>query len=330
MDTPDPFLIPGTDTLRNRFDEHDPDRLATIERLFARERAMQGLMGVIISPDGLRGLHRHLFQDVYPWAGQTRQSMTLSKGDAFLHGRFVDGALAKQFDLLKAEKNLTGLTAGAFAERAAFHIGEINFIHPFREGNGRTMRLFLRELAHRAGHKLDISRIDDRAWMQASIAANRTQDYRPMAAVIVAAITGRVQELKGATRSIRARLELAAASAELAKHLPAAVREAERKLATVLQARRDDAQTSHLAVLQRWAERTLEYLKSQRGPAHQLDLLRAAQVEEITAAGRKPQTALDRVLAIGRAADQAVDRLPEQVRAQALARVQARGTGSGP
>ena len=75
----------------------------------------------------------------------------------------IDAALAKQFELLKQERNLKGLTAENFAERAAFHIGEINFIHPFREGNGRTMRLFLRELAQQAGHTIDIGRIDGRA-----------------------------------------------------------------------------------------------------------------------------------------------------------------------
>jgi fido (protein-threonine AMPylation protein) len=134
-ETPDPFLIRGTNTLRNRFNERDPEKLSRIERLLSGERAAQRLMGVAISPAGLCGLHRYLFQDVYPWAGQTRQSMTLSKGDAFLHGRFVDAALAKQFERLKQERNLKGLTAENFAERAAFHIGEINFIHPFREGN---------------------------------------------------------------------------------------------------------------------------------------------------------------------------------------------------
>ena len=55
---------------------------------------------------------------------------------------------------LKAEKHLTGLTADVFATRAAHYLGEINAIHPFREGNGRTHREFIRTLALYAGHKL--------------------------------------------------------------------------------------------------------------------------------------------------------------------------------
>lgn len=183
-------------------------------------RLAEPLIGVRISPAGLRGLHRYLFQDVYPWAGRTRRSMTLSKGDAFLHGRFVDGALARQFELLKAEKHLKGLTLDKFAQRAAFHICEINFIHPFREGNGRTLRLFLRELARQAGHELDIGRVAGLAWMQASIVSTRTQDYGPMTAVIRSAIIGHIPKRAVAPEAGHARLILADALAEVSDRLP--------------------------------------------------------------------------------------------------------------
>ena len=71
----------------------------------------------------------------------------------------------------------------------------------------------------------------------------------------------------------------------------------------------------------RAAERTLRYLRSDRGPAHQVEVLRAAGVREITARGGKPQTSLDRILAIGRAAARALEELPATQREQALARV---------
>lgn len=320
-ETPDPFLIPGTETLRNRFNERDPDKLAKLERVFARERAMQGLMGVTISADGLRRLHRHLFRDVYQWAGETRQSMTMSKGDAFLHGRFVDSALAKQFDLLKAENNLKGLTADEFAERAAFHIAEINFIHPFREGNGRTMRPFLRELARQARHRLDIGRIDDRAWMQASVVSTRVQDYRPMGALIRSAIAASLREV---TPKLRARLALTKAKAEVSKLLPDAVAQAERQLATITAVGDQGVRPRHVMARRRADERILDYLRSDRGAAHQLEVLRAAGVREITAPGRQPQTALDRILAIGRAAARALEELLPHQREQALEQVLSR------
>lgn len=186
----DPFVIPGTNTLRNRFGERDPDKLAAIERVLTQERGMQPLAGVAISAEGFRALHRQLFQDVYQWTGEIRTDGTLSKGDAvFLPGRFVAGALVRQFELLKAEENLRGLSADDFATRAAFHISEINYIHPFREGNGRTMRLFLSELARQAGHNLQVDRIEARAWMEASIQGRETQDHAAMTAVIRGAIT---------------------------------------------------------------------------------------------------------------------------------------------
>jgi cell filamentation protein len=186
---PDPFTIPGTDTLRNHFNLSG-EALDRLERLHTQIRQEQPLDKPEISVAGLKAMHRHLFETVYPWAGDIRTSHSLTKGDAsFLPGRFVPDALARHFELLKSERNLKGLAPEAFAERAAFHIGEINYIHPFREGNGRTLRIFLRELARQAGHDLRLDRIDAEAWMDASRKSRATQDSGPMKKVILQAMT---------------------------------------------------------------------------------------------------------------------------------------------
>jgi cell filamentation protein, protein adenylyltransferase len=186
---PDPFTIPGTDTLRNHFNLSG-ESLDRLERLHTQIRQEQPLDKPDISVAGLKAIHRHLFETVYPWAGEIRTSHSLTKGDAsFLPGRFVQDALTRQFELLKSERNLKRLAPEAFAERAAFHIGEINYIHPFREGNGRTLRIFLRELARQAGHDLRLDRIDAEAWMDASRKSRATQDSGPMKQVILRAMT---------------------------------------------------------------------------------------------------------------------------------------------
>ncbi len=63
---------------------------------------------------------------------------------------------------------LKGLSGDAFARQAGEIIGDINHVHPFREGNGRVQMVYLRQLAAEAGHRLDVTRIEREAWMAAS------------------------------------------------------------------------------------------------------------------------------------------------------------------
>jgi fido (protein-threonine AMPylation protein) len=70
----------------------------------------------------------------------------------------------KRFAAINGENNLRGLDAATFAARAAEHIGELNAIHPFLDGNGRALRAFLENLAEQAGHHIDLARVDPQAW----------------------------------------------------------------------------------------------------------------------------------------------------------------------
>jgi cell filamentation protein len=103
----------------------------------------------------LRLIHRHIFQDVFPWAGDFRE-VTTSRTNSFGFPppQFLIPSLETLFAALKAEKHLGGLGPDAFADRAGHYLGELNAIHPFREGNGRAQREFIRSLAIHAGHKL--------------------------------------------------------------------------------------------------------------------------------------------------------------------------------
>jgi len=82
------------------------------------------------------------------------------------------------------------LAPAEFAEQAAVIIGDINYIHPFREGNGWTQFHYLKQLAERAGHSLDLTRIEGPRWIEASMLSHAA-DYRPMAAMIAKALAPR-------------------------------------------------------------------------------------------------------------------------------------------
>ena len=76
------------------------------------------------------------------------------------------------FGLLHAADFLCGLSRVEFALRAARLLAEINKLHPFREGNGRTQRLFIDALARRPGYQLHFDMVGRGRMIQASFATN--------------------------------------------------------------------------------------------------------------------------------------------------------------
>jgi cell filamentation protein len=140
----------------------------------------------------LRYIHKYLFQDVFPWAGELRV-VNISKGNTnFGPAMHIGSALKELFETLAKEKLLTNLDAPAFIARAAFYLGEINAIHPFREGNGRTQREFIRQLALHAGHPLSWSLVrtgfTQQQMIDASILSHTRGDNTQLAAIIDAAL----------------------------------------------------------------------------------------------------------------------------------------------
>jgi cell filamentation protein len=122
----------------------------------------------------LRAIHRYIFQDIFAWAGEFR-TLNISKGgNLFAHAPFIESELHRILGQLAGEKHLTGLTPSRFAERAAYYLGEINAIHPFREGNGRTQREFIRELGLKAGYEVDWSITTREEMIEASRVSHST------------------------------------------------------------------------------------------------------------------------------------------------------------
>ena len=94
----------------------------------------------------------------------------ISKGNSqFALVAYLAQNAATIFARLVQEQHLRGMTFDAFAQRAAYYLGELNALHPFREGNGRTQRAFLSQLAHAAGYLLHWERITADQMIDASV-----------------------------------------------------------------------------------------------------------------------------------------------------------------
>lgn len=187
MNESDPYVYPGTRTLRNRLGITDPQLLEHAERSLVTERISQHVPGGSFDLAHLRTIHRHLFQDVYDWAGEVRTIEISKGGRQFQFRQYIPTGMADVHRRLTRAGFLKRLPAGEFAREAGIIVGDINYIHPFREGNGRTQAQYLQQLSEQAGHRLDFGRVDPSKWIEASKASHAT-DYSLMADVIWKAI----------------------------------------------------------------------------------------------------------------------------------------------
>lgn len=169
------YCYPDTNVLKNKLDIRDLDTLHMAERDYSSVRQtelmMQGVTGDF-SFKHLRSIHRQLFQDVYSWAGKTR-TVDISKGTMFCLVQFIEMQFEDLYCKLKKENYLMDITdKKEMSSRLAFYLGEINMIHPFREGNGRTQRIYIEQLCMNNGRfDIDFTEVTQDEMICASVAS---------------------------------------------------------------------------------------------------------------------------------------------------------------
>lgn len=155
-------------------------RLVTVKIALLKSRPISGSF----DSDHLRSIHRFLFEDIYDWAGMFR-TVDIAIGIPFCLCQYIGNSLDALFRGLHDENCLRGIRdADVFAERLAYYLGELNVIHPFREGNGRTQRLFMEQLAYSSGWDVDLNGCGRQAMSDASEAA-MMGDYHPLSSIIL-------------------------------------------------------------------------------------------------------------------------------------------------
>lgn len=180
---PDPYCYPGTNVLINRLGIRSQAGLSAFEAEVSAERASQPLPPGRLSFTHYRAIHQHLFQDVFAWAGGIRTVRIAKQGSTFCYPEHIDREMRRLFAALRGENYFRGLDAEAFAKKAAHVLAELNAIHPFREGNGRTQLSFLLVLADRAGHALALERLDPPKMLRAMVTSFNGNE-RPLANMI--------------------------------------------------------------------------------------------------------------------------------------------------
>jgi cell filamentation protein len=183
----DPYVYPGSSVLKNKLDIRSALAFASVERQLVVQRAREGAPRGDFDLAHLRAIHRHLFQDIFDWAGEVRTVEISKAGNQFQLCRYIEIGMADVHRRIVSSGYLRGLPVKAFAGEAGRILGDVNYVHPFREGNGRTQLQYLKQLAERAGHRLDLRRLKPESWLVASREAHQAR-YHALAEAIAAAI----------------------------------------------------------------------------------------------------------------------------------------------
>lgn len=164
------YCYPDSDVLINKLNIHDFQKLQNAERDLTARRLLQLYDHPIkanFDYQHLKLIHRYIFQDIYTWAGKER-TVDIAKSNMFCNVMFLTDQATEIFEKLKRENFLKDLSHEKFIERVAYYFGEVNALHPFREGNGRTQREFFRELGLNAGYQINYSNVTEEEMIAAS------------------------------------------------------------------------------------------------------------------------------------------------------------------
>jgi cell filamentation protein len=167
----DPYVYPETNVLRNLRHIRDAGQLSKFEAIATTRRTVELEHEPIqgrFDARHLQAIHHHIFQDVYEWAGAFRTVNISKSGDPFAFCEHIVSSLDQTFAELKRELHLVDSDPDRFALRGAYYLGEINVVHPFREGNGRAQRELIRELGLHNGLMIDWRPVSREEMIEAS------------------------------------------------------------------------------------------------------------------------------------------------------------------
>ena len=166
------YCYPDSDVLINNLDIHDNSRLKDAERKIVAAKLLvlrQSNQYGSFDKEHFLSIHKFLFEDLYPFAGKLRTENIAKDTFSFAEWQYIEPELDRILDELKAKNFFWGWNKEELAYGLAWLLSELNVLHPFREGNGRTIREFIRQIALKNLYVLDLRKIEAKEMLDASI-----------------------------------------------------------------------------------------------------------------------------------------------------------------
>ena len=181
------YCYPDSNVLKNKLNIRDNKLLKTAEEEITLIKQMELLKNPIrgnFTKAHLMNIHKFIFEDIYSFAGKIRREQ-ISKADTlFYPPNLIDRELDKVFARIKEKNMLKETDKEKVFDNLAYVMAELNIIHPFREGNGRSIREFVRLMAKRMGYDLNWGNVDKEELLEASILS--VDDYRVLIRILKA------------------------------------------------------------------------------------------------------------------------------------------------
>ena len=179
------YCYPDTNVLKNKLNIRDFETLKKAEEEITAVKQM----ALLINPIGgnytkthLFNIHKFLFEDIYSFAGKIRKEQ-ISKADTmFYPPNTIERELDRVFAQIKSRNMLKEKDEDKVFDNLAYVMAELNIIHPFREGNGRAIREFIRLMAKKSGYSLNWGNAGKDEILKSSILS--VDDYKALIEVL--------------------------------------------------------------------------------------------------------------------------------------------------
>ena len=183
------YCYPSSNVLKNKLNIRDNKLLKTAEEEITLIKQMELLKNPIkgnFSKAHFMNIHKFIFEDIYSFAGKIRREQ-ISKADTmFYPPNLIDRELDKVFAKIKEKNMLKETDKEKVFDNLAYVMAELNIIHPFREGSGRSIREFIRLMAKRMGYDLNWGNVDKEELSEASILS--VDNYKMLIRILEACV----------------------------------------------------------------------------------------------------------------------------------------------
>ena len=166
------YCYKGSNVLINKLNIHDNKILKQAEEKIVAAKLFilrQNTMIKNFDVNHFKGIHKFLFEDIYPFAGKFRTENIAKGFFSFAEWEFIEDELSNLLKKLNESNNLKNLKRDEFVKAISYYLSELNVLHPFREGNGRTIREFIRELCYVNDYLFDLQKIEPKDFLNACI-----------------------------------------------------------------------------------------------------------------------------------------------------------------
>lgn len=176
----DSYCYPDSAVLRNKLDIRDDLTLSEAEyQLSAIAADSIDFSAPPYNLVYLQNIHRTLFSDLYEWAGELRTVGISKQTTRFCQPEYMQKEADKIFKGMAVANWFENMSRAQLVVAVAEAYSDLNMVHPFREGNGRTQRILFEHLIMNTGFEISWWGIENDQWIYANIAACNC-DSKPM------------------------------------------------------------------------------------------------------------------------------------------------------